>query len=213
VWWQDWGNALPVLAIVYCLTYVVWKASGPKDDLATHIIARLVFLPLNAGTALLAWRAARRHVHDPRTQRALRIITIAFVCVLAGNIVSFYVGMIMDGDPGVSWINVFYFPFYPLLLTGLLSFPLTRRSEHENRKFLLDAAAVLVGGGTAIWFFVVRPTTQANALGPLASAIALAYPLGDILLLTGLTRVAVSHGAGTSRDASLTTSGRSGSRP
>ena len=187
VWWQDWGNALPVLAIAYCLTYVIWKASGPKDDLATHIIARLVFLPLNAGTALVAWRAARRHAHDPRTQRALRIITVAFICVLAGNIVSFYVGMIMDGDPGVSWINVFYFPFYPLLLTGLLSFPLTRRSEHENRKFLLDAAAVLVGGGTAIWFFVVRPTTQANALGPLASAISLAYPLGDILLLTGLT--------------------------
>lgn len=186
-WWQDWGNALPVLAIAYCLSYVIWKASGPRDDLATHVIARLVFLPLNAGTALLAWRAANRHAHDPRTQRALRIITVAFLCVLAGNIVSFYVGMIMDGDPGVSWINVFYFPVYPLLLTGLLSFPLTRRSEHENRKFLLDAAAVLIGGGTAIWFFVLRPTTQANALGPLASAIALAYPLGDILLLTGLT--------------------------
>jgi len=186
-WWQDWGTALPVVAVAYCLLYVIWRASGPRDDMATHVIARLVFLPLNAGTALLAWRAAKRHAHDPRTQRALRLITIAFVCVLAGNIVSFYVGMIMDGDPGVSWINVFYFPFYPLLLTGLLSFPLTRRSEHENRKFLLDAAAVLVGGGTAIWFFVLRPTTQANQLGPLASAIALAYPLGDILLLTGLT--------------------------
>ena len=186
-WWQDWGTALPVLAVAYCLSYVIWKASGPRDDLATHVIARLVFLPLNAGTALLAWRAANRHAHDPRTQRALRIITVAFLCVLAGNIVSFYVGMIMDGDPGVSWINVFYFPFYPLLLTGLLSFPLTRRSEHENRKFLLDAAAVLVGGGTAIWFFVLRPTTQVNHLGALASAIALAYPLGDMLLLTGLT--------------------------
>ena len=186
-WWQDWGTALPVLAVAYCLLYVIWRASGPRDDFATHVIARLVFLPLNAATALLAWRASRRHAGSPRTRRALRLITYAFVCVLAGNIVSFYVGMIMDGDPGVSWINVFYYPFYLLLLVGLLSFPLTRRSEHENRKFLLDAAAVLVGGGTAIWFFVVRPTTEANHLGALASAIALAYPLGDILLLTGLT--------------------------
>ena len=186
-WVQDWGTALPVLAVAYCLLYVIWRASGPRDDFATHVIARLVFLPLNAATALLAWRASRRHAGSPRTQRALRVITYAFVCVLAGNIVSFYVGMIMDGDPGVSWINVFYYPFYLLLLVGLLSFPLTRRSEHENRKFLLNAAAVLVGGGTAIWFFVVRPTTEANHLGALASAIALAYPLGDILLLTGLT--------------------------
>jgi len=186
-WWQDWGTALPVLAVAYCLLYVIWRASGPRDDLTTHVIARLAFLPLNAGTALLAWRAAKRHVHDPRTHRALLLVTIAFVFVLAGNLVSFYVGMIMDGDPGVSWINVFYFPVYPLLLTSLLSFPLTRRSEHENRKFLLDAAAVLLGGGTAIWFFVLRPTTQANHLGALASAIALAYPLGDILLFTGLT--------------------------
>src|SRR6185312_5087771 len=95
-WWQDWGTALPVLAVAYCLLYVIWRASGPRDDLTTHVIARLAFLPLNAGTALLAWRAAKRHAHDPRTHRALLLVTIAFVFVLAGNLVSFYVGMIMD---------------------------------------------------------------------------------------------------------------------
>ncbi|MGH7635144.1 MAG: hypothetical protein ACRENC_15520, partial [Gemmatimonadaceae bacterium] len=66
-WWQDWGTALPVLAVVYCLLYVIWRASGPRDDLATHVIARLIFLPLNAGTALLAWRASRRYAGSPRT--------------------------------------------------------------------------------------------------------------------------------------------------
>jgi diguanylate cyclase (GGDEF)-like protein/PAS domain S-box-containing protein len=186
-WWRaHWGTLATALA-VYVLTYVAWRASGAGDDRVRHVVARLVFLPLNAAAVLAAWHAARRHAGSQRAGRALRLIAAAYLFVLAGNLVAAYVGLVLGGDPGVSWINIFYFPFYPVLLLGLLSFPLARREPHEHRKFVLDALAVLLGGGVAIWYLVVWPTTQANHLSPVGSAIALAYPLGDLLLLMGLT--------------------------
>ncbi|HEU4585582.1 MAG TPA: EAL domain-containing protein [Gemmatimonadaceae bacterium] len=179
--------AASTLTIAYSVAYLAWRASGDIGSFYGGLITRLAFLPLNAATAILAWRAAMREGRDPRIARALRFISAAFFCVFAGNVVSFYIGAIDGGDPGNSWINILYFPFYPLILFGLFSFPFARRGEHEYRKLLLDAAAVLTGGGFAIWYLVLRPTMLAEHLSPLGSAIALAYPLGALLIMVGLT--------------------------
>ncbi len=175
------------LTIAYSVAYLVWRSSGDVGSFYGGLIARLAFLPLNAATAILAWRAAMREDREPRVARALRFISAAFFCVFAGNVISFYTGAIGGDDPGNSWINIFYFPFYPLILLGLLSFPFARRGEHEYRKLLLDAAAVLTGGGFTIWYLVMRPTMLAAHLTPMGSAIALAYPLGALLIMVGLT--------------------------
>ena len=185
--WSYLAVAASTLTIAYCVAYLLWRAAGEHGSFYGGLITRLVFLPLNSATAILAWRASVRAGDDHRTRNALRFIGAAFFCVLAGNIVSFYIGAIDGGDPGNSWINVLYFPFYPLLLLGLVSFPFARRGEHEYRKLLLDAAAVLAGGGFAIWYLVVRPTMLAEHLSPVGSAIALAYPLGGLLIMVGLT--------------------------
>jgi diguanylate cyclase (GGDEF)-like protein/PAS domain S-box-containing protein len=185
--WPYLAMVASTLTIAYSVTYLAWRASGEHGSFYGGLITRLAFLPLNAATASLAWRAAIRAGDDVRTRSALRFIAMAFFCVLAGNVVSFYIGAIGGGDPGNSWINVLYFPFYPLLLLGLFSFPFARRGEHEYRTLLLDAAAVLTGGGFAIWYLVLRPTMLAEHLSPLGSAIALAYPLGALLIMVGLT--------------------------
>jgi diguanylate cyclase (GGDEF)-like protein/PAS domain S-box-containing protein len=185
--WSYLAMVASTLTIAYSVTYLVWRASGEHGSFYAGLITRLAFLPLNAATASLAWRAAIRAGDDVRTRRALRFISTAFFCVLAGNVVSFYIGAISGGDPGSSWINILYFPFYPLVLLGLFSFPFGRRGEHEFRKLLLDAAAVLTGGGFAIWYMVLRPTMLAEHLSPMGSAIALAYPLGALLVMVGLT--------------------------
>jgi diguanylate cyclase (GGDEF)-like protein/PAS domain S-box-containing protein len=184
---RDWAAPFPFLVIIYAIVYIALRAMGLGGDAFRSIIARLGFLPLNASVVALAWRASRTPGIDPRAATALRYIADAFLCILAGNAVSIYVGMVLHGNPGDSWANVFYFAIYPLLLAGLLSFPRTRRQPHEHRKFLLDAAAVLLGGGIAIWYLIVRPTTLAHHLTPVGSAIALAYPLCDLLLVLGIT--------------------------
>jgi diguanylate cyclase (GGDEF)-like protein/PAS domain S-box-containing protein len=185
--WPYLAIAASTLTIAYSVAYLAWRASGDIGSFYGGLITRLVFLPLNAATAILGWRAAMREGGNARTGRALRFISAAFFCVFAGNVVSFYIGAIGGGDPGNSWINVLYFPFYPLILLGLFSFPFVRRGEHEYRKLILDAAAVLTGGGFAIWYLVLRPTMLAEHLSPMGSAIALAYPLGALLIMIGLT--------------------------
>src|SRR5690606_22171077 len=181
--WSYPAMAATGLTIAYSVAYLVWRSSGDIGSFYGGLIARLAFLPLNAATAILAWRAAMREDRDARVARALRFISAAFFCVFAGNVISFYIGAIGGDDPGNSWINVFYFPFYPLVLLGLISCPFASRGAHEYRKLLLDAAAVLTGGGFAIWYLVPRPTMLAEHLSPMGSAIALAYPLGALLIM------------------------------
>ena len=69
-----------------------------------------------------------------------------------------------------------------LLLTALLSFPLSRRIHLEWWKFVLDAAMVLVGGGVLIWYFAVRPEVSGVAWRSSgATVLSFAYPLASLL--------------------------------
>jgi diguanylate cyclase (GGDEF)-like protein/PAS domain S-box-containing protein len=89
----------------------------------------------------------------------------------------------------VSWADLFYLTDSLLTLTALLSFPLARRTRLERRKFLLDAAMVLVGGGVAIWYFSVRPTAASQESSLVVTLLAFAYPLASMLVLLGVTTV------------------------
>ena len=59
-----------------------------------------------------------------------------------------------------------------------------------NKKFLLDAAMVLVGGAVAIWYFSIRPTAGVTEhSGLVVTLLAFAYPLVGMLVLLGITTV------------------------
>src|SRR5215472_2597959 len=80
-WILDWGNALAVLLVVYCAAFILFEVFATSHATARFIIAKLSWLPLNLGTAALAWRASRRANTDPRTRRALAFFT-AFYATL-----------------------------------------------------------------------------------------------------------------------------------
>ena len=50
-------------------------------------------------------------------------------------------------------------------------------------KVWLDAWIVVVGARTAIWYFVFVPVIRVSSDDLLSAAVALAYPIGDLLLL------------------------------
>ncbi|HXY32225.1 MAG TPA: EAL domain-containing protein [Gemmatimonadaceae bacterium] len=187
-WLSDWGNALCVLLWVYAASYIWWQWSAPPSMLR-NIIAKLAVLPFNAGCAALALRAASRPTTDHRIRRTLKCFGAGFLCVLIGNIIAFYVGFVRNDDPLVSWINVIYFAFYFLALAGLLSLPLARRVHNEYWKFFLDASTVVLGGGIAIWYLVIRPTEQTMPESTSGLIIALAYPVCSLLLILGVVTV------------------------
>jgi signal transduction histidine kinase len=84
-----------------------------------------------------------------------------------------------------SVADYFYLSFYPLMLLGLLSFPVAPLKPTERLKYALDLATVMIAAWIVVWYFVVGPTAAGGESDWLTVAIAAAYPIGDLVVMGG----------------------------
>jgi diguanylate cyclase (GGDEF)-like protein len=201
-WWRDWESIVAAAMTAYAITYVVWLASGPPQGAILRIITASAFIPMNGLTGLLALRAATRAPAHTGVRRALPMIGLAVLCVLVAHLTALYVFR-DKGDPGDTWINFLYLLPYPWLLGALLALPRARRLHKEWRKFAFDTAAVLIGGGLAVWHLVVQPTALSGTGTAFSRFFDAAYPTGDIAVGFGLISAVLRRPPGGHRPALL----------
>jgi diguanylate cyclase (GGDEF)-like protein/PAS domain S-box-containing protein len=182
------GTVACVTAL-YAVLYLVWEQSGWGSASLRALIGNVAFMPLNLTVLTLFILASKQEALDPAVRRALRLLALGGAMVFTGNAISTGYIIALRDSPPVSWADLFYLSDSLLTLAALLSFPLARRTRLERRKFLLDAAMVLVGGGVAIWYFSVRPTAASEHSSLVVTLLAFAYPLASLLVLLGVTTV------------------------
>jgi diguanylate cyclase (GGDEF)-like protein/PAS domain S-box-containing protein len=187
------GIRLPVGTVafataLYAVLYLVWERSGWGTPTVRDLVGNVAFMPINLAVLTLFALASRHEILDPGVRRALRLLALGGAMVFIGNAISTGYILTLHDSPPVSWADPFYLTDSLVTLTALLSFPLARRVRMERRKFLLDAAMVLVGGGVAIWYFSVRPTAASQENSVVRTLLAFAYPLASMLVLLGVTR-------------------------
>ena len=186
------------LMVAYGALYLGWQVfrwGGPDLEL---IIADAAFIPLGVLGTAFALLAARR-ARNSAKRRAWIVIGVAFAAYLAGDVAWFWLEVVLETEPYPSVADVGYLAFYPLLLVGLLALP---RERPENPvRALLDLAIVLVGSGTVVWWLVLEPVAVATASGGVETLVALAYPVGDLLVLFALGATLMARLVGTSRPA------------
>ncbi len=175
-----------VATAAYAVLYVLFERSGAGTPELRSLVSNLAFLPLNLLVAVLNFAAARSPVLDRGVRRALRLLGVGGLAVLAGNLISVGYFFAIGESPNVSWADPFYLSDSFFTLAALLAFPLARKSKLDNWKFVVDAATVLVGGGLAIWFLAIRPSLEGAPQPPLDRALSLAYPLAGLLLLVSV---------------------------
>jgi diguanylate cyclase (GGDEF)-like protein/PAS domain S-box-containing protein len=205
------GGARPRLAAVdvalagallaYAAAYLSWLLGkwGPADmQLAINDSA---FVPLGLLTVAAAARAAWLAT-NPRSRRAWLLLAAGFLAYCAGDSLWFVMEVIQGIEvPFPSLADVGYLAFYPLLLAGLILLP--RDRSPSRLKLALDLATVLVGASTIVWWLVLAPVLE-TATGDAASVlVALAYPVGDILLIFALAVAFIGNLRDTSRAAVL----------
>lgn len=161
-----------------------WGGAGNR-----RLISDLAFLAIAAVPPFLAWRASNRPFPDARARRAWRLLALAFLGNWLGEALWAYYEILRGIDPFPSWADAAYLSTYPLMLWGLLTFPLAPRRGSERIKFWLDVGTVFLGAGMVQWHFVLRPTALARGTDPLSAALATAYPAGDLALLFGTVTV------------------------
>jgi PAS domain S-box-containing protein len=203
-WTRDWGGALTNLLGVFTLGYVTWLTFGGAGDAELKTFLTDAAMP--AVTLLmtaLAWRAARHPALGPRTRRAWRIITAAFCAYFVGNCIWFHYEIVLGVQPAVSWADPVFLCVYPLMLWGLLTFPMAHRARRSNLTFGLDAATVMLAVGMLVWYFLLRPIAAAAPRHgtPTETLVTIAFPVGAAVLLFGLVAVVLRRAEPAARGA------------
>ena len=146
------------------------------------------FYPVDLLAIAMAWGASRRCRERGRLRLAWGVLAAAFACYLAGDI-AWTVYEVAGVKPYPSLADVFYLAFYPLMLWALLLFSVGRRSVAERVRIGLDLAVVALAGAMLVVYVVLGPTIVHSGPDGLQTGIAIAYPVGDVVLLVGLGSV------------------------
>ena len=186
-----------LLASALCLAYMLAAFVHWGDVADRSLYANLGMIPIGLVAAILVGKAA---ANQPKRRGvwAWRILAAGLACFWAGDVLYFFYQNVLAVSPFPSPADAGYLAYYPLVFAGLLCFP------HKPARYLLrvlayPACLVLTAAGAIpvlVWFLL--PTLQSAHDGLFAYSLSVGYPLGDILLLAGITWLLL-RGAGTNR--------------
>ena len=169
----DPGARIWLGLVLYALVYSIWRNLAGLPGLGETLANRAAFVVPSVLVTLLAIRAARTAGIDDASRRAWRLLAAAFACIGVG-----YALWLTGGQRNLGHIG--WLLYYPVLAAGILSFPRVTRSRTERLQFAIDTASVVCGGGMLLIYILAGP--GARALSE-PTAISLAYPAGDLVLL------------------------------
>ena len=133
------------------------------------------------------------------------LLAAALSCFAAGQLSFLVAKQLQVALPFPSFADVLYLSCYPLTAVALLMF-IYWRSPGGDLRSLIDALTLTVGLALLSWTFLIQPYVNNPALTGLQKTVAIAYPLGDVLMLALLARL-LAPGAGGTRSVQLLTVG------
>ncbi|MFI7585564.1 putative bifunctional diguanylate cyclase/phosphodiesterase [Spongisporangium articulatum] len=177
VWWTAAGASAVLVATVLAmlaLKDVYPRGSVIVDDLGETGAAAWGAL----GCAWGAWFSRGRH------RVALAFLAAAAASWACGQAVwSLYEVVLNRASPFPSMADVGYLLFLPLAVVGVWLLP-SPAPLHLRRRQMLDAAMVAVAVTLLSSSTTLGAVIHAGADSPLAFGISIAYPIGDILLIS-----------------------------
>lgn len=98
-----------------------------------------------------------------------------------------------QGVPFPTFPDLFFVLQYPFFFLAVILLPRTR---FWGSRLILTVDGLLVMGAAAAlsWNFILAPLYMASGISPLARAVSLAYPIGDLFVLFGLTMTLLHPG-------------------
>ncbi len=165
--------------------YGVWILSGRFDPTIEAVVSSWLLISLDLLFVFLALRYVVQLDQDARLRSGWLLLAFANLSNALAETLWFYYESVLHTDPFPSLADFFYLLYYPLMLMGLLRFPSAPLARRERLILWLDLGILMVAGSMVSWYFILAPlslTVEQN----LAGAIAIAYPVGDLLLLAGV---------------------------
>ena len=169
------------------LVYAGWQLFR-WPDVDRTLVGDVFFYPVGVAASYAALSASRRSSGQPGLRSAWRLLAVASILYLAGDIAQ-TIYEVQGALPFPSVADALYLSFYPVMLWGLLSFPAGRRDRGARVRLMLDLAVVSIAGAMVVTYVVLGPTLRQGGPDLLTDAVSITYPVGDMILLVGLGSV------------------------
>ena len=187
--------AMALLLLVYGCWQVFHWTPGNRA-----VVGDLFFYPVGIAAIWAAWRASKRCSVSPRLRSAWRLLAMASVLYLAGDVAQ-TIHEATGKHPFPSIADALYLLFYPLMLWGLLRFAVGERSTADRVRLGLDLAVAALGSSAVVFYVVLGPTAVAGGGNVLPEVVSIAYPVGDMVLLVGLASLLLRQATPSARRA------------
>jgi diguanylate cyclase (GGDEF)-like protein/PAS domain S-box-containing protein len=186
-------SRLPRLVVTACaiasaLGYLLWLHVSGAGAAQRGVVTAALFIALDVVLVALFRRASANAALAPRMKRALRLLAATAGLGLVGRTIALVSLLAGAGNADGSIADLFLLAIYPVTIGAFLSFP-KGPGTTDRWKLLFDAGMVISGVGAALWYFVLRETAVSGSASPLGVALALAYPLADLLILVTIVTV------------------------
>ncbi|CAM2904928.1 bifunctional diguanylate cyclase/phosphodiesterase [Skermania piniformis] len=161
---------------------VIRSSTLPESvtDLASNLGQGAVSLAAGLAGVLRSLRRAPIQV-----RRFWRYVGLACLSWTSGQVVwSVYEQILHTEVPPLSLADLGYLLFVPLLITALLCSPLAVADSARQIRGVLDGMLVASSALLVSWILVLRAVLDAGSESALTMVVALAYPIGDAVIIT-----------------------------
>jgi diguanylate cyclase (GGDEF)-like protein/PAS domain S-box-containing protein len=186
---RDWGSLVMVALSLHVVIYLLWTIFQWGGEPYRVAFAYLGFLPFGPAVIALCWRAFAQNSLENRTRWAWRLIGLAALIRAIGNWQGFYFEVVAHSKAAAFWSSIPYIAYYPVLVCGVLLFPLKHHKGKSWMTFWLDVGTVMLGAGMIIWYFLLRPFSASTHYDLIDFISSLVYPVGDLVSIFCVTTV------------------------
>lgn len=172
-------------AVGLFVVYLFWQVTRLGGAAHATLIVDAFLVPFNLLALYATAMAARRCRADRRLYWSWGFVAVAMVGNLIGGLLQGYHQFVRHLPDSPDATDVI---FYLCLFAGLIAFTAGRQNVIRRWLFTLDTVTIALSGGAVLWYFVAGPLATNDGHSVHAVVYAVAYPLGDLILLVAAVR-------------------------
>ncbi|MCI0520851.1 MAG: GGDEF domain-containing protein [Chloroflexi bacterium] len=176
------AGGLAILAVLGVGGYAAWLFSAAYTAWADATVAPTL---LGAYSLFLLgfglWIALQRDF-NPSLRQGWALIALAALGALSSQALHIYLTVYMQAALFPNAADLARLSFYPLVIAGLLLFPIALVIRQQRSLLYLDLALIFVALGMIFWYLLLALPGDSAEQSPY-SYLAILYPVGDLVIL------------------------------